>query len=219
MKNIKTQGIILKAINYGDYDQILTVLSRDLGKIKVMARGVRRPKSKIRGGCQIFSFVQMELYQGNQMYRLIQSASLKSFIQFREDYDRLLAASQWAEVLEQTSLEGEGDESLFSLALSGFTWLAFGEAEKILPIFLAKLLSCLGVLSGKPECVASTLDPQARKILHFFLEEDLETAMRLQVTPVAMNHITRFLQEQLECHMGKELKIFRHIQEVIDRKQ
>lgn len=234
MKNIKSQGIILKGFNYGDYDQILTVLTRDLGKIKVFARGVRRSKSKLRGGSQVFSFVNLELYKGKNFYRMIQTANVKSFIEIREDYDKLLAATEWAEILDRMILEGQEDQELFSLALSGFTYLAYKETEKTLRAFQAKLLHNLGLLARETKCSScqaedelfftergdcfclacakikskNHLDKGSLKILCFFIEESPENIDKLKVSQDNLKQIGNFIKNQINASLGRELKVF-----------
>ncbi len=245
MKNIKTQGIIIRAMNYADYDQILTVLTREYGKIKVFARGVRRSKSKIRGGSQVFSFVQLELYKGKNFYRMIQTNSVKSFLEIRESYDKMLAASEWAEVLDKLIQEEEFDEDLFKLALSGFTYIAHQDTEKILRVFEAKLLNHMGVLAKETTCnicgsddhihfsptgellcndcvkVKSDdfLDKGALKILCFFIRENPEEIERLKVSPKILESIGKFLQNRINHSLGRELKIFSYPQVSIDIKK
>lgn len=245
MKNIKTQGIILKGMNYADYDQILTVLTKEYGKIKVFARGVRRSKSKIRGGSQVFSFVQLELYRGKSFYRMTQTNSVKSFLEIRESYDKMMAASEWAEVLDKLISEEENDEELFKLALSGFTYIAYKDTEKILRVFEAKLLSQLGLLARETHCsicgndeliyfndigecfcddcvkvrTDKFLDKGALKILSFFIRENPEDIDRLKVSPRILNSIGKFLQNQISGSLGKELKIFSYPQLSIDIKK
>lgn len=55
MKQIVTRGIVLSRTDYGEADRILTVLTPDRGKLRLMARGVRKVKSKLAGGIELFS--------------------------------------------------------------------------------------------------------------------------------------------------------------------
>ncbi len=244
MKNAKTQGIILRSRNYSDYDQILTVFTRDFGKIKVMAKGVRRSKSKNRGGTQVFSLVQMELYRGKNFFRLIQSHSVKSFIEIRESYDKLLAASEWTEVLDQLISGEEADPSLFSLAVSGLTYLAYQETGKTLVVFEAKLLYQLGYLAPETSCQICNnqeklyftnrgdcfcencqepssknyLDKAALKTLCFFISQEPEQIQRLKVSDQTLSLIALFLHNRISAHLGRELVIFGYPNHSIDIK-
>ncbi|CAN5354011.1 hypothetical protein BH09PAT4_BH09PAT4_04080 [soil metagenome] len=64
MNQIVTTGIVLGRINYGEADRIITVLTPDQGKLRLMAKGVRRPKSKLAGGIELFSVSQITFVRG-----------------------------------------------------------------------------------------------------------------------------------------------------------
>ena len=60
----KTEAIVLRTMDLGEADRVLTVLTPRLGKLRVIAKGVRRPRSRIGGGLQLFSDVQLVLAVG-----------------------------------------------------------------------------------------------------------------------------------------------------------
>jgi DNA repair protein RecO (recombination protein O) len=64
MNQISTQAIILRRTDYGEADRILTLLTPDHGKLTLMARGVRRIKSKLAGGIELFSVSDIQFIRG-----------------------------------------------------------------------------------------------------------------------------------------------------------
>lgn len=64
MKQLVTEGIVLTRTDYGEADRIVTLLTPDYGKLSLMARGVRRPKSKLAGGIELFSVSQLTFIRG-----------------------------------------------------------------------------------------------------------------------------------------------------------
>jgi len=64
MKQLRTKAIVLKRIDYGEADRIMTLLTSDYGKIRVMARGARKQKSKLAGGIELFSVSDMHFIKG-----------------------------------------------------------------------------------------------------------------------------------------------------------
>lgn len=64
MKQLVTEGIVLTRVDYGEADRIVTLLTPDQGKLGLMARGVRRPKSKLAGGIELFSVSQITYIRG-----------------------------------------------------------------------------------------------------------------------------------------------------------
>ena len=64
MNNSTTQAIILKRINFGEADRILTAITPEYGKISILAKGVRRSKSKLAGGLELFSVTDIGFING-----------------------------------------------------------------------------------------------------------------------------------------------------------
>lgn len=64
MKSLATSGIILRRLDYGEADRIITLLTSDYGKIRVIAKGVRRQKSKMAGGIELFSVSEIHFIKG-----------------------------------------------------------------------------------------------------------------------------------------------------------
>lgn len=72
-----TLGIVLKRTNYGEADRIITVLTKDIGKVQVMAKGVRRERSKLAGGIEPFSISEIGLVKGRGDIDTLTSARLQ----------------------------------------------------------------------------------------------------------------------------------------------
>lgn len=64
MNSLQTRGIILSRTDYGEADRIITVLTPDHGKLRLMAKGVRKPKSKLAGGIELFSTSELSFIRG-----------------------------------------------------------------------------------------------------------------------------------------------------------
>lgn len=64
MKPVVTRGIVLARVNYQEADRILTVLSEDQGKLRLMAKGVRKERSKLAGGVELFSVSELSFIRG-----------------------------------------------------------------------------------------------------------------------------------------------------------
>ncbi len=89
MKYSKTLGIVLSRTNYGEADRILTFLTPDQGKIRVLAKSVRKQKSKLAGGIELFSISKLNLVQGRgELHTLIGSNLAKYYSNIVTDLDR-----------------------------------------------------------------------------------------------------------------------------------
>lgn len=92
-QNLKTTGIILRRTNYREADRILTVLTPNDGQIAVIAKGVRRERSKLAGGIELFAECELNLVKSSMnidgMWTLTGARMLKFYDQIMTDYDRL----------------------------------------------------------------------------------------------------------------------------------
>ena len=89
MKTYRTQAIVLRRTNYGEADRILQLLTPD-GRRSVMARGVRKEKSKLAGGIELFAVSDVVIGEGKGDLGVLTSAKLEHFFRhILEDYDRL----------------------------------------------------------------------------------------------------------------------------------
>lgn len=90
---IRTKAIVLRRTNYGEADRILQIITPELGRFAVMAKGVRREKSKLAGGIELFAICDMALARGvnntGEIWTLTGSRLNKFFAQIMTDYDRL----------------------------------------------------------------------------------------------------------------------------------
>lgn len=90
MKPIKTKAIVLRRTNYGEADRILQLLTPDYGKMSVIAKGVRREKSKLAGGIELFAVCDISVIDGKGGIGTLTSARLDTFYShIIEEYDRL----------------------------------------------------------------------------------------------------------------------------------
>lgn len=88
MKSVRTRAVVLRRTNYGEADRIIHLLTPD-GKMNVMARGVRKEKSKLAGGIELFAISDVVVGQGKGELGVLTSARLVHFYRhILEDYDR-----------------------------------------------------------------------------------------------------------------------------------
>lgn len=108
MKPIRTKAMILRRTNYGEADRILRLLTPDYGKISAMARGVRREKSKLAGGIELFAVSDVTLASGKGEIWTLTGAKMDTFFaHIMTDYERMQfayeAIKQVSKVAEQVS--------------------------------------------------------------------------------------------------------------------
>ena len=109
---IVTSGIVLRETETKETDKILTVLTADLGKIAVIARGARRKNSRIAAASQLLAYAELTLYKRGNWYMLDEASTLELFDGVRRDFVLLSLASYFAELTDALTDEGEAREEL-----------------------------------------------------------------------------------------------------------
>lgn len=90
MNGLQTKGIILSRTDFGEADRIITVLTPDHGKLRLMAKGVRKPKSKLAGGIELFSVSDLMFIRGRgEIGTLISSRLEKNYGDILQDIERV----------------------------------------------------------------------------------------------------------------------------------
>jgi len=123
----KTEGIVLKHTNLGEADRILTILTRNNGKIKAIAKGCRKPKSSLLSSSEVFVFSEFVVYKGANFYHVSQASTRETFYNIRKDLLRLSYATYFAELAESVSDEDIPSERLFLLLAKVLYYLSTGE--------------------------------------------------------------------------------------------
>lgn len=91
MKHCVTKAIVLRRTNYGEADRIITVITPEKGKIALIAKGVRKPKSKLAGGIELFSVSDVTYMEGKRDMHTLTSARLdRHYENIVKDIDRTM---------------------------------------------------------------------------------------------------------------------------------
>lgn len=90
MRPFSTPAIILRRTNYGEADRIISFVTPERGKLSAIAKGVRKPKSKLAGGLELFSLCEVTCVEGRGDLALVTSARIQQFFgNILKDYDRM----------------------------------------------------------------------------------------------------------------------------------
>lgn len=131
---VKTSGVILREVKTQDSDKMLTVLTTDLGKIRVSAKHIRN--SKKNSGAAFLSFSEFTLSEGKDIYFLRQSSLIESFYELSEDVEAFALASYFAQLVSEIIPEGIESGETLSLLLNTY----FVMAKKQYDLKTAKLV-------------------------------------------------------------------------------
>lgn len=118
MMHFTTQGIVLREVDYKDNDRILTVLSRDRGKLTLRARGVKQKSSPLKSGCQLLAFSEFTVFENRGYLTINEAVPQEMFTPLRNDIEKMALASYFAQVTETLARENDADPQLLSLCLN-----------------------------------------------------------------------------------------------------
>jgi DNA repair protein RecO (recombination protein O) len=139
------EGIALRAIRLGETDRIVTFLTKENGKVRAVAKGVRKPKNRIGSRVEPLSHVSMMCWRGRELDTISQVELIESFRAIRSDLDRMGPAITMLEMVDQVALERHESPELFALLLGALRTLDRQTSPTLLGAFSFKLLALEGV--------------------------------------------------------------------------
>jgi DNA repair protein RecO (recombination protein O) len=143
----KIEAIVLRTVDYGENNAIITLLSPQTGKIAAMARGAKKPNSPLRAVSQPFTYGSYLLTLGPVgMGTVVQAELIDGFRSVREDLFKAAYASYFVEMADRFSEEREPSQGLFLLILTMLTYLAGGKDPEVLArLCEVKMLDWIGI--------------------------------------------------------------------------
>jgi DNA repair protein RecO (recombination protein O) len=157
-----TEAVVLRKTELGEADSILTLYTPYLGKIRAVAKGVRRPKSKMGGHVEQLVRSQMLLAQTKSLDIVSQSQAIESFLPLRDNLRRTSSALYVVELVDRFTAEGEENHPLFRLLVDTLHWLCRARHENLaLRCFELHLLEYLGYRPELQQCITcrSAIEP------------------------------------------------------------
>ena len=153
-KLYKTEAIVLKRINLGEADSIITLYTPNQGKIRAMAKGVRRLKSKLGGHLDLLTQTFLLLARGQNLDIITQSQTVESFLPLKNNLQHIGCGLYIAELVDQFSPEQVENYSIYRLLQATLLWLCQARSsELVLRYFELHLLSHLGYRPELYQCL------------------------------------------------------------------
>jgi DNA repair protein RecO (recombination protein O) len=159
----KTEAIVLKRTNLGEADKILVLYTPNLGKIRAVAKGVRRPKSKLGGHVETLTHSSIMLAKGRNLDIIIQSQAIDSYLPLRNDLWRTSCALYTAELIDRFTEEQMRNYPIYRLLLDTIgNIVEAGNIDLLLRYFEIQLLGYLGYKPQLQSCISckKELEPQ-----------------------------------------------------------
>jgi DNA repair protein RecO (recombination protein O) len=154
IRSYRTQAIVLGHIEVGEADRILKLFTLEKGKITVIAKGVRKIRSRKAGHLEPFTRVNLFVAKGRNLDIVTQAETVDPYMGLREDLEKVAFAAFVVEVLDRFTYEEGQNVSMFRLLANTLSRLEKGDhPETVIHYYQIRLLDLLGFRPQLFECV------------------------------------------------------------------
>lgn len=146
MKQLHTKAILLKRINFGEADRVLTVLTPESGRLSMLAKGVRKQKSKLAGGIELFSESEITYIDGRSEMKTIVGTRLNvHFDKIVKDVNKTMLAYDLLQTMYDNTQHGV-EEGTYGILYKSLHYLNGSDSESSLLLlwFTVQTLSLSG---------------------------------------------------------------------------
>ncbi|MFZ0170096.1 MAG: DNA repair protein RecO [Acidimicrobiales bacterium] len=154
MATFRDEGVVLRTMRLGEADRIITLITPEHGKVRAVAKGVRKTKSKLGGHLDLLTHVSVMCWKGRELDVITQAEVIDLFRPIREDLDKMPVAFTMLEAVDQVAVERHPMPQLFKMLVGALTTLAGDGGAVLLGAFLWKLLALEGVSPVVDQCTA-----------------------------------------------------------------
>lgn len=227
----REEAVVLRTHKLGEADRIVVLMTSGRGKVRAVAKGVRKTKSRFGGRLEPPGHVSLLLYEGRNLDVINQAETVSPHRPLREDLDRMTDAMALVEAVDQVAQEGEANPALFKMLAGALGALADAPARPPLLVgaFYWKLLALEGVAPVLDGCVhcgsdelvsfdpveggtlcrehrrGTAVDPATVELVRRVLGGQLSSALQEPAGPAvfAANHLAT---TALEAHLERRLR-------------
>ena len=241
----KTEAIVLKSISYGETSLIVSAFSRELGRISLLARGARRPKSKFGSTLQTMSHIQAVVYkkEGRQILPVNEASHAKVRRNLSRDLDKIIVGMRVVELVRGLTQEQDPNTELFDLMIDLLDNLD-AENDRVFNLLLYFQMRLAALLGIEPQIVKSDVEKidrdgylsldtgevsaapspngkaSSRKALRTFA--DRETICRMELDARTRQQVTMLVDAYYRYHFDeaypdRSVKVLSRLMEVSSR--
>lgn len=154
MSLYRDHGVVLRSWKLGEADRILSILLRDNGKVRAVAKGVRKTNSRFGSRLEPTAYLSLQLYAGRgDLDTITQVETVDRFASLRTDLDQWARACAMLEAVDQSTADREPNEPMFDMLVRGLGTLQGRPGPLVVPAFFLKLLSLEGLEPMIDQCV------------------------------------------------------------------
>ncbi len=226
-------GVVLRTYKLRESDRIIVIMTEQNGKVRAVANGVRKTKSRFGARLEPMSHVRLLLYRGRELDNVSQAESVESLSPMLSSLDRASQGLAAIEAVDQLGLERQPNPRLYRMAVGVLRTIAERPAPLNVPAFFWKLLAAEGLEPQLNECVrcgegepgtqlvafdfneggvlcracrsGSSISPAALGIMRDILGGRLNEALTLEESP-ATHEVGSLATRALEHHIERRLR-------------
>ena len=228
----RERGVVLRTYKLGEADRIVSFVTEARGKVRAVAKGVRKTKSRFGGRLEPTSHLQVQFYEGRGDLDIVtQAESITTFKNIREDLDRFAKAVVLLEAVDQMSQEGQSTPQLYKMLVGALSTLDDADSALIVPAFLLKLLALEGFSPTLDRCVIGgesgselvafdvdrggavcvdhrrgrTVTPECLAVMRAVLGGGLGTVLEVPMSPIT-HEVDALVNRLYEHHLERRLR-------------
>ena len=154
MAHYRDSGVFVRTHKLGEADRIVAVITENNGKVRAVAKGVRKTRSRYGGRLELLRHLDLQFYQGRGDHDIVTQAETRDhWPEIREDLDRLGKALTIAEAVDQVVQDKQPNQDAYRMLCGALETLQRSDPALIVPAFMLKLLAHEGVAPVLDECV------------------------------------------------------------------
>ena len=154
MAHYRDSGVIVRTHKLGEADRIVSVITENNGKVRAVAKGVRKTRSRYGGRLELLRHLDLQFYQGRGDLDIVTQAETRDhWPEIREALDRLGKALTIAEAVDQVVQDKQPNQEAYRMLCGALETLQRSDPVLIVPAFMLKLLAHEGVAPVLDECV------------------------------------------------------------------
>ncbi len=157
-KHYSDRAVVLRTMPLGEADRIVTLMTESHGRVRAVAKGIRRTTSKFGSRLEPTTNVSLQLYIGRELDTITQAETIAHMGNIRDDLHRFGRANVMLETVDQVSPEKEPNAALYRMLVGALAELDKDDAPLVLAGFLLKLLALEGFQPQLDVCVACGSD-------------------------------------------------------------
>lgn len=219
MALITDEAVILRSVKYGDTSKIITLYSKDNGKINCIVKGARNLKSKVLGVIEPFNHITIVFYnkQNRELQMLSKAETIKNFINIKSDLDKLTICYRILEMINKVVYDKERSHELFELLIHTFAYINENPVPNSLPYlyFQIHLCEALGISPiDKIDDAGDTfkaremlLDKVQLSLIKFLLENETEKMHNCEAPNETILNLMSIYDKYLSAHTENFLKL------------